>query len=206
MNTQSKTRRLVVSICIGVCIGIVTFVVTSNLSIVPLATWDGLVLAMLLLYLHDFRGHNASETARIARKDNVGRTGSDVFLLIASLVSLGAVVQLLASQDHSLVHVVFALFSIVISWALVHALYMLRYAVMYYDSHDDGIDFSSKQEPSFADFAYVAFTIGMTYQVSDTTFTSTRFRRVALGHALLSFVFGVAIIATSINFVAGLGK
>ena len=46
----------------------------------------------------------------------------------------------------------------------------------------------------------------MTYQVSDTTFTSTRFRRAALGHALLSFVFGMAIIAISINFVAGLGQ
>lgn len=63
----------------------------------------------------------------------------------------------------------------------------------------------AKSEPTFVDFAYVAFTVGMIYQVSDTTFTSTRFRRVVLGHALLSFLFGTAIIAISINFIAGVG-
>ena len=66
------------------------------------------------------------------------------------------------------------------------------------------IDFGGDEQPRFTDFFYLAFTIGMTYQVSDTTFTSSRFRRVAIRHALLSFVFGTAIIATSINFLASL--
>jgi uncharacterized membrane protein len=56
------------------------------------------------------------------------------------------------------------------------------------------------------DFAYVAFTIGMTYQVSDTAFTTTKFRKLAIKHALLSFLFGTAIIATTINFVASLSS
>ena len=62
------------------------------------------------------------------------------------------------------------------------------------------------EKPNFWDFAYLAFTIGMTYQVSDTTFTTPEFRKAALGHALLSFVFGTAIIATTINFVASLSR
>ena len=64
---------------------------------------------------------------------------------------------------------------------------------------DDG-----SEPPSYRDFAYVAFTIGMTYQVSDTTLRDRRFRRAVLNHALLSYVFGVVIVATSINLIAGL--
>jgi hypothetical protein len=52
--------------------------------------------------------------------------------------------------------------------------------------------------------AYVAFTIGMTYQVSDTTVRDPRIRRAVLSHALLSYLFGVVIIGGSVNLIAGL--
>jgi uncharacterized membrane protein len=58
--------------------------------------------------------------------------------------------------------------------------------------------------PSYADFAYLAFTIGMTYQVSDTALRTTAMRKVALRHALLSYLFGAVILAAMINVVAGL--
>jgi len=58
--------------------------------------------------------------------------------------------------------------------------------------------------PSYRDFAYVAFTIGMTYQVSDTTLRDPRIRRTVLGHAALSYVFGVVIVAGSVNLISGL--
>ena len=66
------------------------------------------------------------------------------------------------------------------------------------------MDFNQDEDPTYRDFAYLAFTIGMTYQVSDTNLTDGRIRATALRHALLSFVFGTAIIATMINVVAGL--
>ncbi|MDQ1394509.1 MAG: hypothetical protein QOF30_3486, partial [Acidimicrobiaceae bacterium] len=55
-------------------------------------------------------------------------------------------------------------------------------------------------------FAYLAFTIGMTYQVSDTNLTSQEIRRTALRHGLLSYLFGTVIIAATINLAAGLVK
>jgi uncharacterized membrane protein len=67
-----------------------------------------------------------------------------------------------------------------------------------------GIDFNQHDDPDYHDFAYLAFTIGMTYQVSDTDLTTRAVRRTALRHALLSYVFGTAIIAVTINVVAGL--
>lgn len=43
----------------------------------------------------------------------------------------------------------------------------------------------------------------MTYQVSDTAVTAGKIRSVALRHCLLSYVFGVAVLATAINLVVG---
>ena len=60
------------------------------------------------------------------------------------------------------------------------------------------------QHPGYRDFAYVAFTIGMCYQVSDTTLRDPQIRRSVLAHAILSYVFGVVIVAGSVNLISGL--
>lgn len=81
---------------------------------------------------------------------------------------------------------------------------MLRYARMYFDTGAGGIDFNDTGEPDYHDFAYLAFTVGMTYQVSDTAITDRAVRRVVLQHALLSFLFATAFIAVLVNLVGGL--
>lgn len=95
--------------------------------------------------------------------------------------------------------------SVVVSWLLVHTIFMLRYAEEYYRESGGAIDFPGTKQPTFQDFAYLAFTMGMTYQVSDTNFQSTTLRAVALRHALLSYLFGTVIVATTINLVISIG-
>ena len=56
---------------------------------------------------------------------------------------------------------------------------------------------------AYRDFFYFSYNLGMTYQVSDTDVTSPEIRPVVLRHCLLSYVFGAAILATTINLVAG---
>lgn len=90
------------------------------------------------------------------------------------------------------------------SWTVLHTVSLLHYARLYYTAPEGGVDFNSDEPPEYSDFAYLAFTIGMTCQVSDTNLTSEPMRRAALGHALLSFVFGTFILAMTINAVAGL--
>ena len=80
-----------------------------------------------------------------------------------------------------------------------------RYADLYY-TQDGGIDFNGDDVPDYRDFAYLAFTIGMTYQVSDTNLQTKAVRRTALRHALLSYLFGTAIIAVMINVVASIAR
>jgi uncharacterized membrane protein len=93
--------------------------------------------------------------------------------------------------------------SVAVSWGVVHTVYAVRYADLYY-RNDGGITFPGDDEPAYRDFAYLAFTVGMTYQVSDTGLTSPVMRRTVLRHSLLSYVFGTAVIAMTINVVSSL--
>ena len=55
--------------------------------------------------------------------------------------------------------------TIALSWLVVHTMFALRYAHLYYTSPSGGIDFKQgpDYEPDYRDFAYTAFTVGMTY-------------------------------------------
>ena len=94
--------------------------------------------------------------------------------------------------------------SVAVSWFTVHTVFLLRYALLYYAAPEGGIDFKMHERPSYRDFAYVALTLGMTFQVSDTDLRSTQMRATALRHALLSYLFGAVILAVAINLVATL--
>ncbi|TIH38341.1 DUF1345 domain-containing protein [Subtercola vilae] len=182
-----------------------------------LGYWSGAVvvgwIAASLTYLVWVwaRVHHLSpeQTASHATREDPSRPVAEVLILLASVASIGAVViVLLGSSDQSGAERFGAgalgLVSLALSWTLVHTLYTLRYASLFYRGSDGGVDFNQKESPRYSDFAYVAFTIGMTYQVSDTTFQSSDFRSTALRHALLSYVFGAVILAATINLVAGL--
>ena len=151
---------------------------------------------------------DAAGTESHATLEDPGRRVSDIVLLLASSASVAAIVYILVDARHlhggaqrgvALLSVV----SIALSWTLVHTLYALRYARMYYRK-GGGIDFNQKEPPRYSDFAYLSFTLGMTFQVSDTNITSSYIRRTILRHTLLSDLFGTVIVAATVNLVAGL--
>jgi len=65
---------------------------------------------------------------------------------------------------------------------------MLRHALLYYTGSDGGINFNQDDPPRYTDFAYLAFTVGMTFQVSATDLKTHLIRATALRHALLSYL------------------
>jgi len=151
---------------------------------------------------------DAGEAREYAVREDPGRAGLEVLIQIAAVAGIGAVALLLVSSQDAkgvakAVIPVFALVSLALSWFLVHTLFTLRYASLYY-ANDGGIDFNQDDDPVFVDFAYVAFTLGMTYQVSDTNLQTRAIRATALRQALLSYLFGAVILAAAINLVAGL--
>ncbi len=94
------------------------------------------------------------------------------------------------------------------SWLVVHTVFSLHYARLFHDEHSDqpAVDFNTDDDPDYLDFAYLGFTIGMTYQVSDSVIQSRPVRRAALRHALLSFLFGAVVVACTINLVIQLAS
>jgi uncharacterized membrane protein len=151
---------------------------------------------------------DAAATARLAMREDDSRAAADLLIVSAAVASLAGVGLGLvkAAQEHGSMEAALtavAVLSVVLSWTAVQATFTLRYARLYYSEHR-GIDFNGDGAPDYRDFAYVALTIGMTYQVSDTDLTTKPIRRAATGHALLSYVFGTFIVAMTINVVAGL--
>ena len=151
---------------------------------------------------------DAATTAALATREDDSRPVADALLTSAAVASLVSMVFALvkASQTRGASQAAMtslAILTVVLSWAMVHTVFTLRYAHLYF-LEGRGIDFGDCGDPDYHDFAYVAFTIGMTFQVSDTSLTSKAIRRTALRHALLSYLFGAVVIALAINGVAGL--
>jgi uncharacterized membrane protein len=153
---------------------------------------------------------NAEQTRDHAcrpHEQDATRSWSHAIMLLASLASLAGVGYLLMAESSkgNLVAAAVGILSVAASWFAVHTVFTLRYARLYYTGGGNGIDFH-QDPPTYADFAYLAFTIGMTYQVSDTDLNARNIRATALGQAMLSFLLGAIILAVTINLVAGLAS
>jgi uncharacterized membrane protein len=132
-------------------------------------------------------------------------------VLIAAVASLAAIVNVIARAKSvggyaEGLQVGFGVASVILSWVVIHTVFTLRYARMYYSGRDEGVNFHQEEQPRFSDFAYLAFTVGMTFQVSDTELNTAAFRATVLRHALLSYLFGTVIVALTINLIADLSK
>jgi uncharacterized membrane protein len=149
---------------------------------------------------------DAWEAEWLAAREDGSRTLRDLTLLVISLGTLVTVVVVIFRAHHGPVQrTVLGVVAIVASWLVLHTIFTTRYARLYYSPPTGGIDYNGDDAPTYRDFAYLSFTIGMTFQVSDTALGKTAIRMTALWHALTSFVFNTVIIAVTVNIVAGLG-
>lgn len=200
-----STTRFVVMLLVGI-IATIAMGVRGEWIPAAIVGWAAACVTYLLWVWFTVWRMDAATTASHSTREDPGRAISDVLVLVASLASLGALVSLLieARASERIVLAVLAVVSVALSWGLIHTLFTLRYASLYYQGPDGGVDFNQAEPPTYGDFAYLAFTLGMTFQVSDTTLHEHAIRITALRHALLSYVFGTLILATLINLVAGL--
>lgn len=208
-SVHARTRLAVAAVAGVVTAAVVAAVGGSGDA--PMLGWDVAAMVYMVWTWISVWPLDEERTARSATLEEPGRKTTDLLLLVASVTSLIAVTMVLVrvGKVSGLVEgtlVVTAVASVVISWAVVHTVFMLRYARLYYSGPDGGIDFNQDGPPRYSDFAYLAFTIGMTFQVSDTELQTAKIRATALRHALLSYLFGAVILATTINLIAGLSK
>ncbi|MBL4675209.1 MAG: DUF1345 domain-containing protein [Mucilaginibacter sp.] len=206
--------RLIISLVIGA----LAFLLSRHLQSVPevtLITWIAVALSIIVLDWVTILGAHPREIRKIASLEDSSRTLIFLFVMVASLVSLLAIYLLLKSskntpEETAAAYIILAMIAVVVSWWLVHTVFTMRYAHLYYtrDSHGKeigGLDFpADMKDPDYLDFVYFSFVIGMTFQVSDVEISSRRIRRLAWMHGLISFAFNTAIVALSINVISGL--
>jgi uncharacterized membrane protein len=180
----------------------------ASWSVAALFAEDIAALVFLVWVWSTIARADAPATSRLARTEDTSRAAAEAVLLGAGAGSLLAVGFTLGQAGHAGppgrgLLIAFAIGSVALAWLSVHTVYLLRYARDYYTSPPGGIDFHG-EAPDYVDFAYLALTIGMTFQISDTDIIDKHVRRAALHHALLSYVFGTVIVAITVSSVAGL--
>jgi uncharacterized membrane protein len=204
----ASRRRLAIMAVGGVAVAVVVGFLGSWIY-APLIGWDVAAATFAVMVWLAVAPMTAAQTADHTNREDPGRAASDVIVLVAAVFSLAAIGVVLvrasgSSQSRDNLIAGLGLVSVALSWCAVHTLFMLRYARLYYAGVIGGIDFKQRARPRYLDFAYVAFTIGMTFQVSDTDLGSSPIRATALRHALLSYLFGAVILAGAINLVIGI--
>ena len=200
--------QLTVLVLVGVVCGTLFGILVSP-RLGPLVGWDAAALAWLTLLWWRLWRLDAAGTARLAVHEDPNRAVRDVLLLAACLASLVAVGVLLTTAHPTGpldVYGGLGVVSVVLSWFVVHTVFTTRYARLYYAGEPGGVDFHQPEPPCYADFAYLAFTVGATFQVSDTELSSAELRRTVLRHSLLSYLFGAVIVAATVSLLAGLAK
>jgi uncharacterized membrane protein len=202
-----SARRALAAAAVGV-LAAGPLAVMGELVLVPIVGWIVATTIILAGVWRNVWPQDHAGTKRLAEQESRTRT-TDTEVLTAACVSLGAVVLALvrsnARQDAwASASVVLSLLAIALSWCLVNTVFALKYARLYYLDQDGGIDFKQAEQPAYSDFAYLAFSVGMSFGVPETEPTSTAIRKVALGHALFSYTFGTGILAVAVNLVTDL--
>ena len=145
-------------------------------ELAALTGWDGAALAFLVTVWAMIARADGERTRELATREDLTKDSARLLLLAASLASLVAVglALVLAPRETGWEQVVLlsvATLTVVLSWTVVNTVFTLRYADLYYSAPDRLGRLRRAAEDGMAeyrDFAYLAFTIGMTYQVSDT--------------------------------------
>ncbi|VBB45733.1 conserved membrane hypothetical protein [uncultured Paludibacter sp.] len=204
---------------ISITIALTLLFIFSELNILLriLFAWTAFSLTFLVLGWIVIFTRTVEQIKKKATEDD----GSTVFVffmvVISSFAGLLTVLLLMISQNTDIKNSVWFLpltiAGILLSWIMIHTIYIFHYAHEYYDADDGkgnrvfgGLEFPNEKSPDYLDFAYFSFVMGCTFQVSDVEISSRRIRRIAMVHGILSFILNTFVVALTINLIAGLGK
>ncbi len=203
--------RVGISLVAGVCAYLAAAPHLPALA-AGLAGWDTAGFVLLALSWTIIGATDASETSYRASFEDPGRTLVYFVVVLTSAVSLLAATLLSRAGHHvppasSDVVAALCLSTVALAWTMTHTAFTFRYAHLYYREDAEGvggITLPGDAPPTYFDFAYFAFTIGMCFQVSDVCVTSPQIRRAVLLHAVISFAYNSVILAFVLSLVFGL--
>ena len=211
----SGAKKLFISVLFAIAIYGLLLALNVNLTNRVILSWDAFCIPIIFLSWLLFFTTQQNELCDIVESQDENLEIIFSIVLIAVVLSIFGTLALMTEKndvsENKILHTVVSLSPVFLSWILLNTIFTIRYAHLYHDrnklnsgSQVGGIDFPTKQQPDYIDFAYFSFVIGMTFQVSDVTISSRVIRRYVLMHSLISFVFNTIIVALTINTLAGL--
>jgi uncharacterized membrane protein len=193
---------------IGVFIaGLAILVPWLGLGIGTMVAFD-IASALFLALTAPLLGSEANEMRQYARDNDANRASLLGLSAVVSLVVLVSVASEMHGGKGNAITTTLLIATLVLAWLFSNTVYALHYAHVYYFDDGTGVDSAGIEipgcdEPDYWDFVYFSFTLGMTFQTSDSQITSWRIRRISIGHCLAAFVFNLGVLAFSINVIGG---
>ncbi len=217
IDKLSRVYRILISLAVGLIV-FFCFYGHHLFAITFMASWIAFAATTLFIIWSTILVFHPKEISAVANEQDNTRFAMFLFIIAAACISLFAIILLLQSApttkglNH---HILLSAASVFCSWTLIHTVFTLRYAHLYYtyptrqhleagEAPHGGLDFPQTEHPDFLDFAYFSFVLGMTFQTADVTITGRTIRRLALLHGFLAFVYNTIIVALSINIVSGM--
>jgi uncharacterized membrane protein len=205
-----SARRALLCLAGGAAAGLLTATLwTPELG--PIVGWC-VMASSALAWVWLIGWHQDAEgTERLAEEESRSHS-TDLWVVLAAVASLAAVAVALqrsgGKDPVAVATVLLSVLSVTLAWAMVNTVFTLKYARLYYFDEPDrqGFDFAMDVDPSYSDFAYLAFTVGMAYTPAEARPDRPDTRKVVLGHALLSYLFGTGLIAVAVSLVTNLGS
>ncbi|MFP5041027.1 DUF1345 domain-containing protein [Parasediminibacterium sp. JCM 36343] len=208
-------QRLLIAL---VAMGIASLWITGthlNVLLKTIALWDVFAATMLATSWFVIFVRTPAQIRVLASDEDGSLLYVFSLIVFASFASIFTVLLLMVSKDVSgapkAVYLPVAVAGMMLSWIMVHTTFTYHYARLYYSDdendekiHAGGLCFPHEDCPDYVDFAYYAFVIGMTFQVSDVETRTRKFRRITLAHSLLSFALNTFVVALTINLIASL--
>ena len=194
---------------LSLIIGAITFIFARHIPSIPavtLITWIAIALSIIILdWLTILKAH-PKDIREVASIEDSNRFLIFIFAIFLLLKSTKG-----QPDDTVASYVFLAMSAVVVSWWMVHTVFTMRYAHLFYTTDKEnkkmlgGLEFpGNEKNPDYLDFVYFSFVVGMTFQVSDVEISSKNIRRLCWAHGLISFAFNTAIVALSINVISGL--
>lgn len=153
----------------------------------------------LLSLIPLFKSQTTAQMRQHAAENDANRV---MLLAVATVVSL-AIMTAVAGElgGKTKPDIIMIVTTLVLAWLFANTIYALHYAHLYYlEGSKGGLDFSGDPDtPDYSDFVYFAYTLGMTFQTSDTAVETRQFRRIVTIHSFAAFVFNIGVLAFTIN-------
>jgi len=174
----------------------------------------GMYLTLLGIVI--FTADAAKTKQRISKVDPTRWFLLIVLSLVALLGNMSVAIILTAvgqrTTAHARLFLSLSVIAVILSWLLLHTAFGQHYARLYYEDRDRygnsfpggfrrGFQFPESPNPTYEDFLYVSFAIGLTYAMSDVNVTNEIQRRTVLIHSIISFFFYSTVLGVVLNAI-----